>query len=677
MPIIGLNTFRGLFPKIDPRRLGQEDAQVAENTNLIPRNLTPFLEPATTQALTDALQETIFLWRRNDTTEWLSWALDIDVIKGPIYEDQYDRIYYSGNGDIRIKGWDGGVSDRVASLPSPDAPTVSSKSWIFDASVVTATYKDTSGTYQLSLSGYERNEGVLKFIFHLASHIAGEAPWQYRLTIPDTGDDPASASTPTNLTDDPSDIYEDKIDLLLDGTKYATFQVTQIDYTNYQWDADVGNGYTIPFDIEFTVNMNYERATNQFVYYVETFVDDWGMEGPPSRIDQATAQNPAPVTRITSSPTDLYQKSEATEWQPGEVLNLALGGDTPGGYFLSKRRIYRSAAGTSEDAFFFLAEVDEDQTTYADSKSDAELAEPMPLVQNPPDGLQGLIGMPGGFTAAFKGKELYMSPLYLPHSYPDQYRLTFEFDVVAIAASGNDIIVMTTGSPYYVTGSHPEVMTQTKLMVNQACVAKKGVAAIGNLILYPSPDGIVAVENGSARLISEPYFDRTSWQALAPSSMIGASHDKKLFAFFTDDALVWDFDEGPRSLVKTTQRVTGLYDDLEDDILYMIQSAEITSWEGGTDYLTAKWRSKEFQLKKPLEFNSGRVEADSYDNCVLRVYSKGVADVTAQLIITVNVIDGLAFRLTKARPERVWTIEVENDSPVTEIAIATSMELLR
>ena len=522
MPIIGLTTFRGLVPKLDPRRLGPQQAQTAENCYLLAETLRPFYQPSTIETLPDTSQESIYLWRYDtDKEDWLYWDGDVDVVKGPVREDQYDRIYYTDGDDYpQIKGYDNGVSDRKCYLPSPSKITVTKEQY-FDPTVVTAQFRAGTLVHNLPLIGFDREEDQIKFTFSNPSHSAdygsGVISWRYRLTIPNVG------STPTNATDPNYKIYDDTLDLTENGEKYAEFQVIQIEYINYDWDADVRSGWTVPFEVRFTVKMNYERSTTQYLYYTSTFVDDWGMEGPPTT--QARDQARAP--RFTSWVHEGERVSDIIEWQPGEKLILSIKGATPGGYHISKRRIYRAAAGTDEDNFFFLAEVDEDEDTYTDTKSDAELAEPLPLTQNPPQGLQGLIVMPGGFVAAFKGKELYMSPPYLPHSFPDEYRLTFAWDIVAIASSGNDIIVMTEGNPYYLTGSDPSVMTQTELMVSQSCVSKRGVATVGGLVVYPSPDGLVGVQSGQAKLISEGYYKPKDWRALTPANSIAQAHEFK------------------------------------------------------------------------------------------------------------------------------------------------------
>ena len=667
MPIIGMTTFRGLVPKINPRRLGAEEAQTAENCELYSRILTPFYRPIAVETLSDSSQKSIYLWRYNSVEElWLSWDSDVNVVKGPLREDDKDRIYYSdGVGDIRIKGYDDGIQDRVASLPAPSKIKVE-KEWLFDPEPITG----TNGGLRMTLTGWERNEDRLKLIFHTPSYKSEDMDGTgFRVSIPGAGNVPTTTHGPKRL------IYDESLDLLDDdGEKYGEFQVISMEPTNYDWESALGSGYIAPYDIEITAKMNYKRSTTQYVYYVGTFVDDWGMEGPPSTLER-------PYEMIHYRPRTLYHDddkvSDPIEWNPGEKLLLTLSGNTPGGYHLEKRRIYRSAAGTEEDDFFYLGEVDENVSTYTDVKSDAELGEPLPLFQNPPAGLQGLIVLPGGFTAAFKGKEIYFSGMYYPHSYPDQYRITFAWDIVAIASSGNDVIVMTEGNPYYVTGLSPEAMSSTELMVSQSCVSKRGVATVGGTVIYPSPDGFVGVTSGQAKLISEQFYDPKEFRDLVPSGCISAAHNKKLFAFFGSTALVWDFDQGTAGLVSTTEAATGLFVDLENDSLYLIQDAEITQWQGSTTYMTTKWKSKEFQAQKPMQFNSARVEADLYDNCILRLYSQSKADVDPQLRATINVIDSKAFRLPILRPEHIWVLEIENNAPVTEMLVSTSMDLIR
>ena len=74
-----LNTFGGIIPKVAPRLLPDNAAQVAENVWLNSGDLRPINAPSFEAALADTLQKTIYKWRRNNSFEWLSWPVDTSV----------------------------------------------------------------------------------------------------------------------------------------------------------------------------------------------------------------------------------------------------------------------------------------------------------------------------------------------------------------------------------------------------------------------------------------------------------------------------------------------------------------------------------------------------------------------------------------------------------------------
>lgn len=665
MPFITLNKFGGIMPKRAPRRLGDLQAQTAQNVDLRSGRLVPWKVPGSVTTLPDSDRISIFKWRRNDTYEWLSWTHDADVVKAPVADDQYDRIFYlDADGNLRVKGWNSGESDRSCSIPAP--AKISSIGWTdrFTFDTVTGQYCSTTRDETMTYLGLERTDDTFRFKFRLQGYKESASLSSFNCfrivlsgfnagvavsgsaVVGNTAAWPAQASSAQNTA------YDRKLLVKTTGGSYiAEMELSAVEDVMDTTDSliDYSSGGTIHYvysrDVTFVFKMNFTTTTVQYQYYVTTWVDDWGMESPASSIsDQAT-------------------------WNPGQKITLTFGSNAPAGYHITKRRIYRSASGTQEDAFFYVAEIAAATATYDDVLTDAELTEKLPELTNPPSGLQGLIVMPGGFVAAFKNRELYMSPPYIPYSMPTKYQLTFDYDIVAIAPSGNDIVVLTKANPYYVTGSHPELMTQSRLEIPQACESKRSVCHVGNLVLYASPDGIVGIEGGAARLVSEPYYNREQWQALAPSSMVGEVHDNVLFLVGTQTFLILDLVNG--FLTTTDQTATELYADLEDDLLYMVQSAAITSWNQGSTNMTLTWKSKEFQLKRPFEWNTGRVFGDSYTGCYFKLYAENT------LVTTVTVQDKKAFRTPLRRPERVWELEVINDDAVTEISISMAMEWLR
>jgi hypothetical protein len=394
-------------------------------------------------------------------------------------------------------------------------------------------------------------------------------------------------------------------------------------------------------------------ASTGYRYYTSTFVNDWGEEGPNSGI------------------------SAIIEAKPGRTITVALPGATPAGENISYRRLYRSAAGTEEDEFFYVTQVAAATSSYIDKLTDAALGEVMPQYENPQSGMAGLVVMAGGFLSAFKGKTLYFSEPWLPYTWPTKYNLTFEYDIVAICPSENDLIVMTKGHPYIVTGSHPENLTQTKLMQKQACVAKRGVTQVGHMVLYPSPDGLVGVEGGQSRLLTEKFYRKEDWDALTPSGLIAACYDKKYHGWSGAKSIIFDFDEGLSGITTTDEQTTGLHEDIQNDALYLIQGTDIVEWRGAATFLKTTWRSKEFQLAKCFDWKCCRIISDAYpidgsgQELTLKLYADGV------LVQTTEIFNDDIRMLALMRPERIWSVQVETYNPVDEIIIATSVEALK
>ena len=516
MASIRLKGFGGIVPRTEPKILPDNAAQTAQNVRLIRGRLEAWYHPKNTTTVATGTKS-IYLWRRLDgTSEWLLWTVDVDVIAAPVAEDQYSRIYYTGDGIPKVRGYSAGV----------------------------ATVKDV------------------------------------KMTKPNTPVASTAAVT--------------------DPTKWC--------------------------------------------YYVITYVDAWGTEGPPSDI------------------------SNKVEFVEGQTITVTMPGYHPG---YTKWRLYRSAAGEETDAFYYVDEILISSLSYVDTKTDAQLAEELPLFENPPDDIKGVILHPNGFAVAFRGKEVLMTLPYLVHSWPSEYRLTLDYDIVGLAISCGAILVLTKGTPYVITGSHPEQMTVTRLMVNQSCVAKKSIAQIGNLVCYASPDGLVIAHCGGATALgTEKYYTRDQWQALTPANFVAAVQDGRYLAWSGSTGLIFDMDEGIAALTTTNEVATALYADLQDDKLYMVQGTDLTEWNGDTAKLTLTWKSKDFSSNIRLGWSSGRIIADAYP-VTFRLYAD-LVKVEDRTVISNN-----AFRLKQLAPARVWSLEVEGTSNIDEIMLATSMAELR
>jgi len=87
--------FRGEIPRLIPRLLPQNGAQIAQDVLLDSGSILPYREPSLSTVL-GADAKTIF--RLED--EWLSWPGVVDVVPGPIADD---RLYITGDGAPKLR----------------------------------------------------------------------------------------------------------------------------------------------------------------------------------------------------------------------------------------------------------------------------------------------------------------------------------------------------------------------------------------------------------------------------------------------------------------------------------------------------------------------------------------------------------------------------------------------
>jgi hypothetical protein len=97
MAAIVLKSFNGLRPITKPRLLGDNEAQIAQNVRLVSGSLEPLRGVSTLKATVLTAPKTIFRYGNSstETNYWLEFANDTDVMRSPVPEDQYDRLYWT------------------------------------------------------------------------------------------------------------------------------------------------------------------------------------------------------------------------------------------------------------------------------------------------------------------------------------------------------------------------------------------------------------------------------------------------------------------------------------------------------------------------------------------------------------------------------------------------------
>jgi hypothetical protein len=104
MTIIALNDFAGQSPRVNPRQLAPNMAQKAINTKLW-STLEPFRD-VTAVVTPTKVGANMSIYRLGqglaETQFWMTWATDVDVVRGQIAGDTTERTYYTGDGVPKV-----------------------------------------------------------------------------------------------------------------------------------------------------------------------------------------------------------------------------------------------------------------------------------------------------------------------------------------------------------------------------------------------------------------------------------------------------------------------------------------------------------------------------------------------------------------------------------------------
>jgi len=397
-----------------------------------------------------------------------------------------------------------------------------------------------------------------------------------------------------------------------------------------------------------TANANTTSETRVYTY---THVNSFGEESAPFA-----------ATSMASSTEDVF---------PGESVVVTLPTAAITNFNVTKKRIYRSAQGTANTAFLFVAEVTLATATFTDALDGDDLNEVLPSLTwlQPPSTLKGLVGMPNGVMAGFSGNDVYFSEPFRPFAWPLQYVQTVGYPIVGLGVIDTTLVVLTKGRPYFIQGSHPDSSVMVEADINQACISKRSIVSMNNNVFFASPDGVVALSPGGSSIITESLFDKETWQAQSPDDLLACMYESQYVGFFDatsgNGGFVYDMKQKTWNFHNVY--VTGAYNDLKNDSLYIIQNNELSKWDSGTD-LTYTWKSKKFTFPEPKFFACYRVQAEAYP-VTTKIYKDGVE------IVNLSVTDDKLRRLP-AGLGTAWEFQLEGNKEVYNVQLAQTPQEL-
>jgi hypothetical protein len=336
--------------------------------------------------------------------------------------------------------------------------------------------------------------------------------------------------------------------------------------------------------------------------YVTTFVTDWDEESapsPPSELIEID-QNDVPVVSRPAVPT---------------------------GRNIDRWRVYRTNTGTQATDFQFTAEYPIATTSFNDEVKRAELGEVCPTVTwaEPPGNLQGLVGMPNGIMAGFFGNTVCFSEPYHPYAWPVEYQITTEYPIVGLGVFGQTLVVCTREVPYFISGADSASMSALKSEFPQACVARRSIASVDGGVVYASPDGLCLASQNGVQLITEQHFTREDWQALVPSSIRAAYHDRTYY-FLTGagvSAKAWSLHLGTGRLGTLDLTASAMFVDGVTDTLYAAKGTDILAVFAGPSLRTGTHKTGILRAPAQHAFAWLVVAGEFHAPVTVRIYGDG------------------------------------------------------
>lgn len=391
-------------------------------------------------------------------------------------------------------------------------------------------------------------------------------------------------------------------------------------------------------------------AMLETVFYVYTYVSDWGAEGMPSAVSIQVDKK-----RVDS------------------VLISNFAAPPAGNYGINRMRVYRTQANSGGADFYFLKEVVIGTILIIDAGEDLGEVMATSTWDMPPADLKGLISLWNGMLAGISGGSVRFCEAYVPYAWPMSYdAIPPDGTPVALGVFGQSLLVLTTGRPLLLSGSSPDSMDQQPLEIPQGCTAARSVVSMGNGVAWSSNDGLCWYGAGGARILTAGIMTREDWQALRPASVIGCMYEGLYFGSYDDGT-------GRKGFMIDPGNAQGIYfldvgfeamhfDELQDQ-LYVVAGTKVMRWDAGVP-MQATFQSKVFRTPYPTNFSCAQVVADGYPLTV-RVYADGV------LRHTQTVEGRQPFRLPSGFRAEDWQVTVVTSHAVQGLVIANNISELR
>lgn len=619
MTAVTLKEFRGMVPRSPPELLPEGAAAYASNCDFS-KNILGALKGGQAVAtfgdgngLGDASVDPIRGIYTLDGLYWYTWGREVVAHPSPVIGDTYDRIYFIDGGTVyaakspeslsgKADFVDGGEPSEKYKVGVP-YPTTAPKLTLVDRTTL-SDYPSAALTFKVWWT-----DGAARYGSQTITATLVTAFKRYSFTMPST----------------PGDVPEGS---------YAVVEATLAEGTKQLFQLNTSENSTAPTKssaLPGGIEMSLEKGSGTTYYvnfawgvvdtraYVFTMVNTWAEEGAPS---------PAAII----SPT--YLQDVLVELKDGDGVSTIPS-------FTNYRpqdhtNVYRTFGS---NAYIKIGTIAASGTSYTDSAHTvSSVGTALTTLEYipPPSGLFGLVSMPNGWFAAFKGNTLYMSEPYRPHTW--QYSVSFPFSIRGICAAPQSLVVTTADSAYIVNGPHPASVNSMELSVPCGGISHRSMTKLENGVAFLSNEGIVVVDGSQASLTaSQNFWTRQAWRDTYGDyldELMLAYHDGFLVCVSngyksgvaTNDAVgfLLRLDEATGALTHFNYQFNAMLRLPVQDTLYYAVGRKIYRFRE-SDALGAVWYSRETVFKQFTKFGAGYLRANGTGTVTLQLYVDGAA----------------------------------------------------
>lgn len=555
--------FAGVLPRLHKRLLNDNQAQIAVNARLTNGQIDSLRAPVLLHNPGVSGLTSIFRMVSSSGTEkWLTWAKDVDVVRGPVAGDTAQRIYWTGDGEPRMSVF---ADATAGGGPYP------STFYVLGASPPTAA--PTVGH-----TGGSAANITVAFVYTFVTALGEE-----------------SQPSPAGSHSAPSDATSWD----LSGMQAAPLNTIAV--TGASWSGGVAtvtcaSGHTRGLRVGEEVNV--------------TGITPSGYNG-----------SKLVLTEVNSGNVKYALASDPGTYSSGGSIARVAPHNYSGG--LACKRIYATITGASGETEYRLwaDNVSIGATSYGAAYSATAIAAatllPSVTWAQPPVGLTGLISLANGINVGFAGNEVCFSEPYYPHAWPSGYRQALAHNPVALGAFGTTVVVATDGTPYTISGVDPATMGGGAQKIDEAwpCVSKRGMVSASFGVMYPTRQGLVLIGHGGAQIATREFYTEEEWRNVMPATFKAAAKDNKYYAAYDADdtfsyVIIIDKTEFA-SVTVGNYKCARLWTDPLTGTLYAVIEDKIYEWDSTDAEKTLyDWMSKEFLLPYPLTLVASKVDAD-------------------------------------------------------------------